>query len=80
MRREVQIEAEGSTVLIKFWNEKSDMKIEHGKKVVITNVVTDEFNQEKCLNTSDETDVEVIQLIFYCHCCEVNLYICPENV
>ena len=47
MRKEVKLEGEGSTMAVKFWNEKSEMQVQSGKKDTLTNLVTRLVQQRK---------------------------------
>jgi len=44
---------------VKLWREKADIAISVGDKVTITNVKVDEWGQQKYVNSTDETNVEV---------------------
>ena len=63
-RREVRLESGGANIKVKCWNEKKNLggpALSIGKKVVlITNVELDDFMNEKCANSTDMTEIEVI--------------------
>ena len=55
------------TVVCKLWNQASDLEVDNGQNVVITNLLTKSWKDEIALSSTDLTNINVS---LYVYCCK----------
>ena len=65
VRREVLLDGGEQQIMVKLWDNHSDVPLHAGQKVVFHNVKTNWFKGLISLNSTDESSVEVRYLFYY---------------
>ena len=65
-RREIPLEAGGAAIKIKLWNDKTNLPVGPciRKKVVLTYVLIDDCQKEKCAKGTDLSDMKISCVMF----------------